>query len=125
MRMHEVGTAWTGNADHNAGNPLRGKVKVSRRHHGWAEEHQSTGGACYAQISQAKHPMEGALWALVEFHTMVVNYGIEPQVAHEAMLAVDEYRWIIAPDAKGAEDQPQEIADQFKAGIDALRKAAK
>lgn len=38
----------------------------------------------------------------IHFHTMVVRDGVDPQVAHEAMLAIDEYRERISPDISGA-----------------------
>ena len=42
--------------------------------------------------------------------TCVVRDGIDPQVAHRAFLAIDEYRFRIAPDTEGAEfeDPPEE-----------------
>jgi hypothetical protein len=39
-----------------------------------------------------------------------VRDGIDPQAAHRAFLAIDEYRFRIAPDTEGAEfeDPPEE-----------------
>lgn len=39
----------------------------------------------------------------IDFQTVVVRDGIDPQVAHRAFLAIDEYRFRIAPDTEGAE----------------------
>ena len=46
----------------------------------------------------------------IDFQTLVVRDGIDPQVAHRAFLAIDEYRFRIAPDTEGAEfeDPPEE-----------------
>jgi hypothetical protein len=46
----------------------------------------------------------------IDFQTLVVRDGIDPQVAHHAFLAIDEYRYRIAPDTEGAEfeDPPEE-----------------
>lgn len=46
----------------------------------------------------------------IEFQTLVVRDGIDPQAAHRAFLAIDEYRYRIAPDTDGAEfeDPPEE-----------------
>lgn len=40
----------------------------------------------------------------VDFHTIVVRDGIDPSVAHEAFLAIDEYTMTISPDIPGARD---------------------
>jgi hypothetical protein len=46
----------------------------------------------------------------IDFQTLVVRDGIDPQVAHRAFLAIDEYRYRISPDTEGAEfeDPPEE-----------------
>ena len=46
----------------------------------------------------------------IDFQTLVVRDGIDPQVAHRAFLTIDEYRFRIAPDTEGAEfeDPPEE-----------------
>ncbi|MCJ2142971.1 hypothetical protein [Methylobacterium sp. E-066] len=46
----------------------------------------------------------------IDFQTIVVRDGIDPQTAHRAFLAIDEYRFRIAPDTEGAafEDPPEE-----------------
>jgi hypothetical protein len=46
----------------------------------------------------------------IEFQTLVVRDGIDAQAAHRAFLAIDEYRYRIAPDTEGAEfeDPPEE-----------------
>src|ERR1700710_1980283 len=46
----------------------------------------------------------------IEFQTLVVRDGIDPQAAHRAFLGINEYRSRIAPDTDGAEfeDPPEE-----------------
>ncbi len=46
----------------------------------------------------------------IDFQTLVVRDGIDVQAAHRAFLAIDEYRFRIAPDTEGAEfeDPPEE-----------------
>ena len=46
----------------------------------------------------------------IDFQTLVVRDGIDAQTAHRAFLAIDEYRFRIAPDTEGAEfeDPPEE-----------------
>ncbi len=46
----------------------------------------------------------------IDFQTLVVRDGLEPQAVHRAFLAIDEYRFRIAPDTEGAEfeDPPEE-----------------
>lgn len=46
----------------------------------------------------------------IDFQTLVVRDGIDPQTAHRAFLEIDEYRYRIAPDTEGAEfeDPPEE-----------------
>lgn len=46
----------------------------------------------------------------IDFQTIVVRDGLDPQEVHRAFLAIDEYRFRIAPDTEGAEfeDPPEE-----------------
>lgn len=46
----------------------------------------------------------------IDFQTIVVRDGLDPQAVHKAFLAIDEYRFRIAPDTEGAEfeDPPEE-----------------
>jgi hypothetical protein len=39
----------------------------------------------------------------IDFHTLTVRDGIDPKAAHEAFLAIDEYRQRISHDILGAE----------------------
>lgn len=46
----------------------------------------------------------------IDFQTIVVRDGLDPQTVHKAFLAIDEYRFRIAPDTEGAEfeDPPED-----------------
>ncbi|WP_375464617.1 hypothetical protein [uncultured Methylobacterium sp.] len=45
----------------------------------------------------------------IDFQTLVVRDGLDPQAVHRAFLAIDEYRFRIAPDTEGAEfEEPPE-----------------
>lgn len=63
--------------------------------------------------SPALHDLseEGRIARLfIDFQTLVVRDGLDPQAVHRAFLAIDEYRFRIAPDTEGAafEDPPEE-----------------
>ena len=58
-------------------------------------------GACYSVL----HTMSEAdriAQLFMDFNTIVVRDGIDPQVAHLAFLQIDEYRERISPDMVGA-----------------------
>ncbi len=40
----------------------------------------------------------------IDFHTLIVRDGIDPQAAHREFLKIDEYRRHISPDIDGAAD---------------------
>lgn len=110
MKASEALIAWTPNFDHNADNPTRGQVKVGRllqKHEAdWTAPYQMTGGAAYT-ARRTLDKWQSIAMVFVDFQTLVVGYGIDPQVAHEAFLAIDEYRQRIAPDLPGAEPIPE------------------
>jgi len=54
------------------------------------------------RVFQEASDAERLTMMLLDFHTMVVRDGIDPQVAHRAFLEIDEYRRVIAPDIEGA-----------------------
>jgi hypothetical protein len=69
---------------------------------GWSDAYAFTSGACYTHWREVS---EGWLVSLLfgVFIDAVVRDGIPPEVAHEALLKIDEYRRHIAPDTPGAE----------------------
>ena len=83
----------------------RGRVRVgpliNPGESDWAQPFQMTGGAAHVfvrKLTGAKSIMR----VFIEFHTLVVRDGIDPQVAHAAFLAIDEYAEMISPDIVGA-----------------------
>jgi hypothetical protein len=74
---------------------------------GWSDSFSSTSGACYADRHKMPEWQRIAM-LFIDFHTIVVRDGIDTQAAHEAFLAIDEYRWKISPDTKGATDEEDE-----------------
>ena len=105
MKLKEVMIAWTADLSYTADDPMRGQVKVGPwpDKHRWSDAYDNTEGMCDLDWHQMSD--EGRLLALfVLFHALVVRDGINPQVAHEAFLEIDEYRQRIAPDIAGAED---------------------
>jgi hypothetical protein len=65
-------------------------------------EYASSGGAGY--IARRKmRPSQLLAMVFIDFHSMVVRDGIDPQEAHRAFLTIDEYRTHISPDIAGAD----------------------
>lgn len=68
----------------------------------WTAPYAYTGGAAFTATRDLPEWQQIAM-LFIEFHTIVVRDGIDPQVAHAAFLAIDEYRERIAPDVPGAD----------------------
>lgn len=49
----------------------------------------------------------------LEFHTLVVRDGIDPQALHKEFLKIDEYCWHLAPDVEGALNRDGTKPDPF------------
>jgi hypothetical protein len=104
MKYREALIAWTPASwpeESGRGGSTRGHVKVDRVGGQWHRPYAFTGGAEYSYVEEARG-MEALASLFIEFHDMVVRDGINPQVAHEAFLAIDEYRESIAPSIPGA-----------------------
>lgn len=43
---------------------------------------------------------------LAEFNTLIVRDKLDPELVHREFLKVDEYRWCLSWDIKGAEEAP-------------------
>jgi hypothetical protein len=69
----------------------------------WTRPYDFTGGAAYTYWRKLDG-WQAIAMVFIEFNTLVVRDGIDPTVAHEAFLAIDEYRQRISPDMKGAKD---------------------
>lgn len=107
MKANEAMIAWTPNRAPYLDEPTRGEVRVGamlgEHEADWTKPYAKTGGACFSE----RHEMnEWQLIAMtfIDFHTLVVRDGISTQDAHEAFLAIDEYRQRMSPDIAGAEE---------------------
>lgn len=76
-------------------------------------------GAAYAAWRHCSWPLlVGRLFT--EFNTLTIREGIPVENVHAAFMCIPEYRQLIAPDIKGAEEQTQELARAL-AGADPER----
>jgi hypothetical protein len=100
MKAREALIAWTPNEPAYPAE-YRGRVRVAPLALGGGSllkpVYSRTGGAAFVATRHMKGD-QSALRLFIEFHTLVVRDGIDPQAAHEAFLAVDEYRDLISPD---------------------------
>ena len=83
-----------------------GAVKVGRwpDEKGWSDKFDSTAGCDWTATS--KMDLLGKVMMMfIDFHTLVVRDGIDPQVLHKEFLKIDEYRYRIPFDMEGAEDR--------------------
>jgi hypothetical protein len=76
---------------------------------GWSDRHFGTTGPCYHGRRDKPHWQQVA-FMFVDFHMLVVDDGIDPQVAHQAFLAIDEYRPTISNHIPGATYPEDEAA---------------
>ena len=76
---------------------------------GAARDYLMTGGACYTHVREASREMQKA-FLFIDFNTIVVRDRVPVDAAHEAFLKIDEYRWSISPDMKGASGRKEERA---------------
>lgn len=68
---------------------------------GWSDRLPFTGGCCYSERHHMPAAMQVAM-LFIDFHTLIVRDGINPQAAHREFLKIDEYRRRISPDIPGA-----------------------
>jgi hypothetical protein len=109
MKAKDALFAWTPvHSDSIRFDATRGKVRIGPLLHegdiDWTDhpvKYAFTGGASYIAW-RACDPMRLLAMIFIEFNAMVVRDGIDPQLAHKAFLAIDEYRDAIAPDMEGS-----------------------
>jgi hypothetical protein len=103
MKYRDCIIAWTPLSwpDHNTAGMVEVGPHPDRT--GGSDKYAMTIGACWLARWTMPHWQQVALM-LTDFHQIVVRDGIDPQVAHRAFLAIDEYRRVISPDIDGAED---------------------
>jgi hypothetical protein len=66
----------------------------------WADPYPRTVGCCNFRQKWTNDQKE--LQMMLDFHTLVVRDGIDPQKAHQEFLKVEAYRKRISPDIPGA-----------------------
>jgi hypothetical protein len=74
----------------------------------WTDPYDYTGGAAFVWRRSLSGPLAVAM-VFIEFNTLVVRDGLDPQAVHREFLKIDEYRERISPDIPGA--APQETPD--------------
>lgn len=67
----------------------------------WTKPYSRTGGA-KSMATRDMTGMEAIAMLFIEFNTLVVRDGIDPDEAHRAFLVIDEYAEHISPDMEGA-----------------------
>jgi hypothetical protein len=72
---------------------------------GWSEAYQMSAGGAYL-CSKKWTACRAALQVMLDFNTLVVRDGIDPEAAHKEFLKIDEYRFHISADTPGAEAWP-------------------
>lgn len=109
MKASEAMIAWTPNFDHEDDNPTKGQVRVGPLVDAdtpdWTQGFTMTGGAAYVARREMPEWQQIAM-VFIDWQTLVFGYKVDPEVAHQAFLGIDEYRQRIAPDLPGAEDIP-------------------
>jgi len=88
--------------DHRTG--TGGKVEVGPwpDETGWSEVYSNTIGGCFSDVHELpSHQIAARVF--IDFATITVRDGIDPQAAHQAFLAIDEYRNSIPRDMPGCE----------------------
>jgi hypothetical protein len=71
----------------------------------WTEPYDYTGGAAYTTRRKMTGPLATAM-VFIEFHTLVVRDGLDPQAVHREFLKIDEFRDHMSPDCPGLGDPP-------------------
>jgi hypothetical protein len=92
--------AWSPARGPQRSEATRGRVKIGplleEGDEDWTAPYVCTGGAAWtAQRTRTGPALIARLF--IDFHTLVVLDGIDPLVAHNAFLAIDEYRAVISP----------------------------
>lgn len=108
MKQREAIIAWTPARLADLRPDTAGQVAVLPLADGAARRFMMRAGATAGLHALSE---EGRIARLfIDFQTLVVRDGLDPQAVHRAFLAIDEYRFRIAPDTEGAafEDPPEE-----------------
>lgn len=113
MKASEAIVAWTPNRGHWADKETAGMVAVgpfmdAASDVDWTAVYAMTGGAANVSRRKMKGPLQ-KMMVFVEFNTLVVRDGIDPNDAHKAFLKIDEYAETISPDIPGARGDNNDV----------------
>lgn len=105
MKLTEADVVWT--PAHRTDAPDAGSIRVERHGSGWKRTRgdywmQAWSAWDFGGHPRAKNPDVQLLSMFILFNTIVLRDGIAAERAHQAFLAIDEYRHTISRDIKGA-----------------------
>ena len=102
MKQIEAIIAWTPAAGRSCSPETAGQVAVlpAPDADGAAKRFMMRAGASSSALAALSEEARIAR-LFIDFQTLVVRDGIDPQAVHRAFLAIDEYRFRIAPDTGG------------------------
>jgi hypothetical protein len=106
MKAHEAVIVWTPRLKKDRYltkdySDTIGKVRIEKGGGAWTLAYSHSGGACMATV-EAMRGIKSIVRVFIDFHTVVVRDGIDPQVAHAEFLKIDEYAEHMSPDIRGA-----------------------
>jgi len=112
-RAHEVAIAWTpADEDDDFDNPTSGTVKVGPRGRdgtfSWTDPWFYTIGAVFTSRDRLRGAKSVAQ-VMLDFNTLVVRDGIDPQVAHLEFMKIDEYVGHISRDISGVSERLEQV----------------
>lgn len=98
MKYLESMIVWTPNDDAYASNPTRGKIDVVPWPDttGRSKPYRMSVGACFMDLKK-QTPAERTETLFRDFHLAVVVGKIDPQMASDAFMQINEFRTIIDP----------------------------
>ncbi|AZO56820.1 MULTISPECIES: hypothetical protein [unclassified Mesorhizobium] len=92
MKAHEALIAWSGWDDESA---MRGQVAVGRMvgegQVAWTNGYSNKGGAVLVQARRKMRGAQSLAGVFRDFHYLVVDERLDPELVHRAFLAIDEY----------------------------------
>ena len=103
MKMTEADVVWT---PIGAGADTAGSIRVECHGSGWQRTNgdlwrPATSLGAYGNVPTKSDRERQLLAMFILFNTIVVRDGVDVDKAHQAFLAIDEYRQTISPDAPG------------------------
>jgi len=91
MKVREALIAWSSRTSDFPQGRVKVGPTVAEGKRDWTDEYEMTGGAAWIKTRS----LNGA-WArarvFIDFHELVTDHGIAPEVVHQAFSVIDEYR---------------------------------